>query len=432
MSASSLVFHACPPPGEWLNDPNGLLFDGQGYRLLAQHRADAPAFERTGWGGLESRDLLHWSWRGTAIAPDAGDAWSGSLFSDSEGLAAWHTRHRDGPQDQLMRRSGDGGRSWSAPLNAMGPARSEWRDPFIFRYKGEWRMLLAAPCPWNGGGVLCSRLELYRSSDGLGDWQRLDDIGPWSSPGVMWEVPLLIPDPAGDGRWSLIISLVHRRGDSAWCSVRRWRGDFDGRSFVRADMSDVEGEAVDCGPDFYAAMVNLEPGWPEGAARTMVAWASNWQTGRRFDWPGFHGGPIALPRRLTGRGSAPLPSIVAAFCDPVSSVPRAGMGKADMGSGAATVTCTGAGCSLTVEIEADGRLTIERKGVDWLEWQGSYPATSSADRSLTLFIDGPLLELHIAPDDRWVTCAVPIANTPFAIDVRSGAMALPISWRTLK
>lgn len=429
--APPLAFHACPPAGEWLNDPNGLLLDGDTYRLFAQHRADYPQFERTGWAWFESTDLLRWTYGATAIAPDTDDVWSGSLAAQGDGLYAWHTRHKEGQQDQLLRCSADGGRSWSAPIAQLGPARREWRDPFVFRFGDEWRMLLAAPCPWNGGDAVQSRLELYRSVDGRQGWQLLSEIGPWSPPGMMWEVPLLIPDTAGDGCWSLILSTVDRRDGNAWCSVRRWRGQFDGHGFIRHDDGDMDGEALDCGPDYYAAMVNLENGWPDATARTIMGWASNWQTGRRFDWPGFHGGPIGLPRQLTVRGSAPLPAIIARFVPADASVPRAGMGRIDLDTGAVRLRVDGPECALTVDIGVDGRLDVERRGVEWLNWQRSFPVAGTEPRQITLFVDGPLVEIHIAPDDRWISCALPTGDLPFSVSAQCEGKPVPVNWHCL-
>ena len=71
MAERPLAFHAAPPAGQWINDPNGLVYAGGAYRLFAQHRADAPAFRETGWAGFSSPDLLRWTCDGAVIPPRA-------------------------------------------------------------------------------------------------------------------------------------------------------------------------------------------------------------------------------------------------------------------------------------------------------------------------------------------------------------------------
>ena len=89
--APAFAFHAAPPPGEWINDPNGLVFSGGRYRLFVQHRADAPDFAVTGWARLSSDDLLRWEWDGVVLSPDAsGWAYSGSVLAAFRRLLAWY------------------------------------------------------------------------------------------------------------------------------------------------------------------------------------------------------------------------------------------------------------------------------------------------------------------------------------------------------
>lgn len=54
---SAFAFHAAPPPGTWMNDPNALLLRDGRWQLLAQHSA-SPATLAIGWGHWSSADLL--------------------------------------------------------------------------------------------------------------------------------------------------------------------------------------------------------------------------------------------------------------------------------------------------------------------------------------------------------------------------------------
>jgi sucrose-6-phosphate hydrolase SacC (GH32 family) len=121
-----LAFHAAAPAGEWLNDPNGLIYSGGAYRLFAQHRNDGPAFTRTGWARLSSPDLLHWQFDGVAIPP-AGEDWmySGCVVEEGGELQAVHTMHAAGLEQQVRRWSGDSGASWSEPRPARRFGRAK-------------------------------------------------------------------------------------------------------------------------------------------------------------------------------------------------------------------------------------------------------------------------------------------------------------------
>ena len=99
----SFAFHAAPPEGEWFNDPNGLVFADGAWRMFVQHSAAGPDFGEIGWARLSSTDLLRWDWDGTVIAPDTlGQAYSGSVVAQNDGLTAYLTRHDDTLKRQLQ------------------------------------------------------------------------------------------------------------------------------------------------------------------------------------------------------------------------------------------------------------------------------------------------------------------------------------------
>ena len=99
-----LSFHACPPPGEWLNDPNGLVRTADGWMLFAQHRADAPDFALTNWARYTSPDLLDWNCDGAVIKHDGSEqAYSGSIVEDGDNIEAFLTIHDSGLERQQRR-----------------------------------------------------------------------------------------------------------------------------------------------------------------------------------------------------------------------------------------------------------------------------------------------------------------------------------------
>ena len=363
------AWHAVAPAGHWMNDPNGLWRDADGlWHLWFQYRDDPPAYSRTHWGRLVSRDGLAWRCAGIDFAADAdSDVYSGCVVAvDAHLLRAYLTRHSHGRGSaagmlqptvrqtvEIWQRDGrdshdSGQAAWQAtpPASRVDPGLRDFRDPFVFRYASGWRMLVAEPCPWDAAvpGPARSCLQVWRSVDGL-QWERAGSIGPWDPARVMWEVPQLLPlsalqtpasaaAPQDGDLWVLLVSVLDRRagcdgtpghGGSIGCSVRWHLGTFDGASFqplaegaslalhapsplpaaapADAVPCTLSGRLLDHGPDFYAACLQTtDPTTPTEPA--VVAWMSSWAYARRLPLPGFAGGPMTLPRRLTWVGDA--------------------------------------------------------------------------------------------------------------------------------
>jgi sucrose-6-phosphate hydrolase SacC (GH32 family) len=411
----SLDFHAAPP-GDWINDPNALLFDGTRYRLLVQHRADAPTFMATGWGAFESDDLLRWRWVGSAIPPGTNRwAYSGSVVDSGAALLAFHTEHdaAAGLQMQRVRRSQDGGASWDAGDELAIPPLPGRRDPFVFRWQDGWRMLLARPCAWDHWqDEPPSHIEIWASDD-LCAWHQVGRIGPWDPPGVLWEVPVRISDDGGEG---LVLSRVDRRGGRAVCDTVAVPGHFTGDGFTVTATA----QPLDLGPDFYAAMTNLAHGWPDPNT-VVTGWLASWDTARQARWRGFAGGPISLPRCFAWRNGraalSALPAVVAGFTIPSAIVPKSGMGIATV-VGGFHVKISGQDCCLDIiSGHASGDVIVCRASENpQFDWSRHHPGVlqGSGMRTLRLFIDGPVVELFIEPDALVISACLP-CDGPLAI-----------------
>lgn len=401
----AFAFHAAAPPGEWINDPNGLAFSGGRYRLFVQHRADAPEFAVTGWARLSSDDLLKWEWDGSVLPPDAnGWAYSGSVMVAPGGaLESYHTRHdKDGGPVQTQHRatSRDAGATWETDFRPLGPSGRNVRDPFVFAYRGERQMLVARPCDWTDwANDPASTIEVLASPDGAA-WRAVGTIGPFAPPGIMWEVPVLVDFGSC---WALIVSIVDRRTGTA-CGVRYWLGTFDGMRFACQPGWPQQGRALDLGPDFYACIPNTTEGWPD-EARVLVGWASSWATARRVAWPGgAAGGPIGLPRRLTldAAGTRLRQEPIEGARGKARAVYRTGNGSFRL------VVTSSLGEVKVVWDAAASALVVDRQTDDPLfRWNGQTRLNPCSAMNLTLFIDGPLIEIFIEPAGTVITLVLP-------------------------
>jgi sucrose-6-phosphate hydrolase SacC (GH32 family) len=288
-----------------MNDPVGLFVHAGRWHLHYQ-RATDPEYRAMGWGAASSSDLLRWDPEPDALLPDdKGWIYSGSVVTgtglDDESFAAFYTRHDPaaGRQRQELALSRDG-REWRTYVGnpLIDEGRGETRDPFVFSFGGEWRMLVAEPVAWREPFEGRSQFALYRSLDLLA-WERIGDLGVEGPAGVMFETPVLRRLPVEgeaerDWPWILLAGLVDRNDDGARCSTQAWIGRFDGSCFE----PEAAPFALDHGPDFYAPSA-----WAGIDDLVVTGWVNSWAYARQLPGDGWIGGAHALPRRLSARRS---------------------------------------------------------------------------------------------------------------------------------
>jgi sucrose-6-phosphate hydrolase SacC (GH32 family) len=279
--------HASPAKA-WMNDPNGLVFDGGRYHQYFQHFPDDMVPGPMSWGHLSSTDLVHWVEHPVAI-PATPQEWvfSGCVVHADDGtLVAVYTAVDPATQrqTQALATSADGGATWRRhPANPVLDIGSlHHRDPKVFRHGDTWVMVVVQ--------ALEHVVELWTSRDLLG-WElasTLGPIGPWYDEPTFWEMPDLVrvPVEGEPGRFAWVLLLSVNPGGPAGGSGQAYAvGDFDGRMFAPFDG---DGDAfgpfswADHGPDFYAATTFADPpddlpdGSPREGAAVWIGWMSNW------------------------------------------------------------------------------------------------------------------------------------------------------------
>jgi len=264
------------PAKNWVNDPNGLVYENGTYHLFYQYNPQGNSWGNMSWGHATSTDLLHWKEQSVALTPDPlGMIFSGSIVIDKDNTAgfgkdamvALYTSASD-IQQQSVAYSLDHGKSFTTYTGNPVIANNDdnLRDPKVFWHEEskQWVMVLAKG--WKMG------IELYGSTN-LINWNHLSTFFAElpGRPSVQWECPDLISlDYKGQKKWVLLLS-VNPGGPILGSGTMYFVGDFDGKSF-KADELDYP-LWLDYGMDNYAGVT-----WSNtGDRKIMIGWMNNWQ-----------------------------------------------------------------------------------------------------------------------------------------------------------
>lgn len=442
------------PQRNWMNDPNGLVYDRGLWHLYYQYNPEGPDWGNMSWGHATSTDLHHWNEHPVALPyRDGEQIFSGSIVAsrsdDSPLLTAYYTSaYDDDHQAQSRATSTDGGFTWELdPKNPVLDRRtSAFRDPKVIRYvdregNNRWIMLTVEAD---------DRQVLVYSSTDLLTWEHESTFGPLGADGVVWECPDLIPLPVnGDPgmiRWVLLISTnpVGDAPDPDGSSMSYIVGNFDGRTFT-AGSSELT--RLDHGRDFYAGVTFDNA--PAGE-KIMLGWMSNWSYASAIPTAPWRGA-MSLPRLLSLRTTAGSPRLIQQppkFVQErlLSAGPAAerllvqpfevvlsGHSLMDLRWDPST---TGT-FRVTLHGETESNVVIEHSpetGVLSITRQGSavdavhphFPATctfalgSSEPAHLLLSLDGPLLELFVNDGETTASNLVVLGTGPVTACLESG------------
>ena len=285
--------HFAPQEG-WINDPNGLIYDGAQYHLFAQHNPNETVWGPMHWLHAVSDDLLHWKELGIALYPnELGTIFSGSAVIDTENTAgfgsgamiAMYTQHGE-RQTQSIAHSQDGMHFTPYEGNPVieNPGIVDFRDPKVFWNAKDscWIMALAArDC-----------IEFYRSKD-MRVWEKTGSFGKNEDYyGDVFECPDLFPLRAPDGRvlWVLLVSMA-APAETGGSRMQYYLGEFDGVTFRKLSEQE-QAFWVDTGFDNYAGVTYA--GTPE---RIYFGWAASPTYAGKVP-AGNYRGCMTLPRRL--------------------------------------------------------------------------------------------------------------------------------------
>ncbi len=294
------VYHFTPP-GQWMNDPNGLVYFEGEYHLFYQYDPYSLLHGPMYWGHAVSRDLIHWEHLPIALSPDAiGDIWSGSVVVDRTnssglvpggGLVAVFSYN---DQSQGIAYSRDQGRSWTmyAGNPVIPTPGTDFRDPKVFWHEEtrQWIMVIVK------GEVA----QIYQSAD-LIHWRLASTFGEGQGAhGAVWEMPDLFPLTIdGETKWVLLISIAPNRPEGS--AAQYFVGRFDGTTFVNENPPETV-LLLDYGPDNYAGTTWNDA--PDGR-RVYIGWMNNWQYAIQTpatEWRGMMTTPREFSLRRTAQG----------------------------------------------------------------------------------------------------------------------------------
>lgn len=284
------AFHYTPEKG-WINDPNGLVFDGEKYHLFAQYYPDDTKWGPMHWAHAVSSDMLRWEHLPVALYPDKlGMCFSGSACMINGKIALMYTSHGDMERQSVaFTEDGESFVPYIGNPVIDNNDKKDYRDPKLFYNDtlGKYGVAVAAG----------EHVEFFASDD-LIKWEKTGEFSDQARVTGIHECPDMFPITTPDGEvvYVMVASMI-----TPDCGNRTQYvlGDFDGRAFRITKPFDRR-EWIDAGWDNYAPVTY----WGTDK-KIMIGWASNWKYADRLP-TGDYCGAMTFPRELgiidTNRG----------------------------------------------------------------------------------------------------------------------------------
>ena len=342
-------YHHTPLWG-WMNDPNGLVFDGEYYHLFYQYNPYSSWWDNMAWGHSRSKNLLNWDHRQVAIERfEGGNIFSGSVVNDVDGTAfgdgkggliAYFTVRGHFPVEDLWYQhnwaaySTDKGENWikynynDTSKDIINPIlvpeeqmeyqkqhgnsedtlkdwirssyyKGDYRDPKIVKYIPDtnktadsfYVLLISADTEYR---IYQNMVNGAKSKDFI-HWTKVSSFGYnyGVDPRYMqYECPdmvRLFPAGSQTSKW-VFIANINPGAPFGGSATEYFTGSFDGTTYT---SDHTFPKFMDFGKDHYAAVTysNLED------RQLIIPWASNWNYAKvapTFQYRSANG----LPREL--------------------------------------------------------------------------------------------------------------------------------------
>ncbi|MEN3746204.1 glycoside hydrolase family 32 protein [Sphingomonas sp. HF-S3] len=301
-------YHIAAPADIWINDPQRPVKIGNTWTLWALSNPTYPT-GGTEWRRWTSPDLATWKDQGVAIPRRTtafGDVWSGSTVVDKNNsagfgagaLIALLTMPADdaGGQNQscALWYSLDGGANFAFHGIVLPnfPGHKAFRDPTVFWHEPTncWVMTLSEE----------GKIGIYTSSN-LTQWTYASGFVSNVAGDIMecsHLFKLHLYDADGTTSADKWVLLVGGNGTARGFTggTYYWVGDFDGTTFA---AQHAEGQWLDGGADFYAAVVWTDPDAADPLASAFsIGWLNNWAYANQLQPAGGYRGQLSIVRRL--------------------------------------------------------------------------------------------------------------------------------------
>ncbi|HVY32091.1 MAG TPA: glycoside hydrolase family 32 protein [Polyangiaceae bacterium] len=242
--------HFSAPMG-WLNDANGMWFEGGLYHLSYQAFPYSIDEGPKHWGHASSPDLVHWTHWPIMLDPGVnvpGDAWSGSTVVDETNSSGFEqgagpvlvTLYTCTTQGTCVAYSNDRGVTWQAydknPV-AIGGSNADTRDPHVFWHEPTKKWVCA---------LFEDGISFYTSTD-LKNWSKVSHVDFGFECPDIYELP--VDGVANKTKWVL--------QDASGAYLL---GSFDGTTFT---PDSLDAEHLDTSGVFYAAQTFYRKNFPD-------------------------------------------------------------------------------------------------------------------------------------------------------------------------
>ena len=287
------IYHFAPVKN-WMNDPNGTVYRDGVYHLFYQYNPDGSSWGNIRWAYATSSDLINWQRKGVKLAPETykGERYcfSGCVYPLGDKYLMAYTSIGFEPwaiQERARQRFAIANSDFTAierlydkdmsEISQPFPVR-EWRDPFIFTYRGMPYLLLAASC-WIDGKAE-NNILLYRAKNAeCTDWEYISVLA--TEKDLEIECPNMLIE---NGKAALIYSTTTDRKVKYIC------GDFDGTRLWERNRGIVDWSEY-C---YYATNLSALA----GGGSVLYGWLQeNFVRGDSPD--GVYSGCLSIPRKIS-------------------------------------------------------------------------------------------------------------------------------------